>query len=112
MCAHIGRDLGSRGSPLRGSLQPLLYLVCLHCLCDGLCGAIQVPKLPLVSRGDYWAVGVYLYHCPIINGVYYFTTWNQNILLLFLLSLPPVALFAAFSWSFIEKPILKMRKKI
>jgi peptidoglycan/LPS O-acetylase OafA/YrhL len=73
-------------------------------------GMSQIPKLPIVSRGDY-SYGLYLYHSPIINCVYTFTRWNQSTPMLFALCLLPVALFAAFSWHFIEKPILQLRKK-
>ncbi len=73
-------------------------------------GMANMPKIPVISRGDY-SYGVYLYHCPIGNCVYYFMPWVQSVWFLFFACVPPVALFAAFSWNFIEKPILKMRKK-
>ena len=87
----------------------LLYCFCI-CYIMAYIGMSNIPKIPIASKGDY-SYGIYLYHCPIINCVFYFIPWVQNTILLFIVSLPPVFLFAAFSWTFIEKPILKMRKK-
>lgn len=73
-------------------------------------GLSNIPKLPVISTGDY-SYGTYLCHCPLVNCVYYFTLWNNNVAWLFLFSLPFVGGFAAFSWWFIEKPALRLGKK-
>ena len=73
-------------------------------------GLARLPKLPVISNGDY-SYGIYLYHCPLINCVYYFMPGISSALLLFVTSLPLVAGFACFSWNVIEKPILQLRKK-
>ncbi|MEI5666817.1 acyltransferase [Bosea sp. CCNWLW174] len=73
-------------------------------------GLLMPPKSKLLSSGDY-SYGIYLYAFPIQQSVVELTpaslhVWWVNIAL----SLPLVALFAAFSWHFIEKPTLRLKQ--
>lgn len=80
---------------------PLSYLVIWAGLTD-------LPKLPLFRRGDY-SYGIYLYHFPILQALVAtvpFTHWAQLNLVAFFV----VSAFAMFSWHFIEKPVLRLRK--
>jgi peptidoglycan/LPS O-acetylase OafA/YrhL len=73
-------------------------------------GATNLPKLLFFDRGDY-SYGIYLYGAPIQQAVRAaFPKLNapwEN----FLVSMPLIVVFAAFSWHIVEEPILKMRKK-
>jgi len=72
-------------------------------------GLTNMPKLPYFSRGDY-SYGIYLYGFPIQQAIIStFPGMNSWILHLFISALI-VTMFATFSWHFIEKPILKLRK--
>lgn len=78
-------------------------------------GLTPVPVPALFRSGDY-SYGVYLYHGPVLQilvtllpGVMLVPPYGP--LALVALGLPCVALFAAFSWHFVEKPILGLRKK-
>lgn len=81
---------------------PLAYLVVWI-------GLTPIPIPAVLERGDY-SYGIYLYHFPILQAlqaVFGFTQWW----LLAAVAWLPVILFAAFSWHFVEKPVLKMRKR-
>ena len=72
-------------------------------------GLTEVPKLPFFHRGDY-SYGIYLYGYPIQQAVIAsfpkgWTWWSH-----LAVSMVIVTGFAIFSWHFIEKPILRLRK--
>ncbi len=74
-------------------------------------GTTALPRLPLLSRGDY-SYGVYLYGYPVQQLVtMFFPNWHVwwfNILL----SLPISLLLAAFSWHVVEKPALRLKDRL
>jgi len=73
------------------------------------CGLASLPKLPLFRHGDY-SYGIYLYHFPILQALvslFHFSAWWM----LEGAALIPVTAMAMFSWHFIERPILKQRRR-
>lgn len=74
-------------------------------------GIRQIPKLPIIFRGDY-SYGLYLYAFPFQQLQAHLFPDNRNWLDNMLFALPCAALFAAFSWHLIEKPILMNRKAL
>ena len=74
-------------------------------------GVTKLPRLPFFHRGDY-SYGIYLYGWPVMQAM---RGWLPNAgatpLGLWLISVVPITLFAAFSWHTIEKPILRLRRK-
>lgn len=73
-------------------------------------GASAVPTLKILRQGDY-SYGIYLYGFPVQQAVYSLTSPIKSPWLQFLFALPPLVLFAAFSWHFIEKPVLAQRRR-
>lgn len=68
---------------------------------------IAIPKF--LERGDY-SYGIYLYHVPVLQSLqslFHFSSWWT----LTLAAIVPVTVFAMMSWHFIEKPVLKMRRR-
>ncbi|MGY8705634.1 hypothetical protein RAD16_07795 [Bradyrhizobium sp. 18BD] len=72
-------------------------------------GLTPLPKLGILGTGDY-SYGVYLYSCPIQQSVNWLLPDIRSNTFNFVTSLVLTALFAAFSWHFIEKPALGLRK--
>lgn len=72
-------------------------------------GLTPLPKLRIINKGDY-SYGIYLYSCPIQQTLNWLLPDIRSNAFNFLASLALTALFAAFSWHFIEKPALKLRK--
>lgn len=72
-------------------------------------GVSKLPRLPLFSRGDY-SYGIYLYGFPVQQVV---RVWlpHAPVIVQFAVALLLITLFAAFSWHWIEKPILKLRSR-
>lgn len=74
-------------------------------------GLINIPKIPLLSRGDY-SYGIYLYAYPIQQLVTMLLpglrVWWVNILF----SIPFSIIFAALSWHFIELPALALKDRL
>ena len=70
-------------------------------------GVSKLPRLPLFSKGDY-SYGIYLYGFPLQQVV---KVWlpHGSMIVQFAISLAMVIPFAALSWHWIEKPILKLR---
>jgi len=68
-----------------------------------------LPRLGILGTGDY-SYGIYLYSCPIQQTVNWLLPDIRSNAFNFITSLVLTALFAAFSWHFIEKPALKLRK--
>ncbi len=81
---------------------PLVYITMFLGVTD-----IWLPKL--LKRGDY-SYGIYLYGWP-IQQVAVAILPTTLLIVQFLVVIPFITLFAAFSWHFIERPILKLRKK-
>ena len=78
-------------------------------------GVTRIPIPRILHSGDY-SYGVYLYHAPLLKvvvglvpGIVLTRFWGA--IALALLTLPAVALLAAFSWHVIEKPVLGLRKR-
>ena len=72
-------------------------------------GMMKLPKSKILNSGDY-SYGIYLYGFPIQQTFFWLmpnSTWYVN----FAYSLPAISAFAAFSWWFIEKPCLSLRKR-
>lgn len=72
-------------------------------------GLTPLPRLGILNTGDY-SYGIYLYSCPIQQTVNWLLPDIRSNAFNFIASLVLTALFAAFSWHFIEKPALKLRK--
>ena len=72
-------------------------------------GVSKLPRLPLFSKGDY-SYGIYLYGFPMQQVV---KVWlpHAPLIVQFAVALVLITLFAAFSWHWIEKPILKLRSR-
>lgn len=76
-------------------------------------GMVAVPKLPLISKGDY-SYGIYLYGFPITQAlVTIFPTVfiGRGVLLLFASTLV-TSIFAAFSWHVIEHRCLQLKRHL
>jgi peptidoglycan/LPS O-acetylase OafA/YrhL len=69
-----------------------------------------MPRLPLVSRGDY-SYGIYLYAFPIQQSVAQLLPRGTSFVLHFAISIVLTAFCAAFSWHIIEKPLLRLRRR-
>ncbi len=73
-------------------------------------GMLEVPRLPLLQRGDY-SYGIYLYGFPICQAlIAVLPVLHGHHKLLFLGAYPVTLLFAVASWHFIEKPALKLKR--
>ncbi len=71
---------------------------------------LKFPRLRLVESGDY-SYGVYLYGFPIQQTlVHLFPIFREWWPLLFVIAAPTTLSFAAFSWHFIEKPTLGLKR--
>jgi peptidoglycan/LPS O-acetylase OafA/YrhL len=94
---------------IRSPLEVEISLVALT-YCVVYLGTLRIPKLPLLSRGDY-SYGVYLYGYPIQQLITLLfpelRTWYFNILIAAPLSLG----CAMLSWHFIEAPTLKLKER-
>ncbi|MDB5446055.1 MAG: acyltransferase [Phenylobacterium sp.] len=84
------------------TVLPLSYMVLFG-------GVSDLPSLPILHRGDY-SYGMFLYAFPIQQAVMAAVP-GLDAPVLTLIALPLVAAFAALSWHFVEKPILKMRRR-
>jgi peptidoglycan/LPS O-acetylase OafA/YrhL len=82
---------------------PIVYIVVFI-------GVTDMPKLPFFSRGDY-SYGIYLYGYPIQQAVKALFPGITDPVLLTAVALPPIILFAAFSWHWVEKPVLRFRQR-
>lgn len=72
-------------------------------------GISDLPTPAIFRRGDY-SYGVYLYGMPIQQMMVAIFPSVGNPLSQLALAIPAILVFAAFSWHFIEKPILGMRR--
>jgi peptidoglycan/LPS O-acetylase OafA/YrhL len=73
-------------------------------------GLSSIPRVPFYSRGDY-SYGIYLYGYPLQQVILSLFPTMTFWLFHFLASLIFTTAAAVFSWHFIEKPILGLRKK-
>jgi peptidoglycan/LPS O-acetylase OafA/YrhL len=78
-------------------------------------GLSNIPIPRFLKRGDY-SYGIYLYHDPILQSVISIfpaicMTPRLGVIFTFACGFPFVFLMASFSWHFIEKPILALRRK-
>lgn len=83
---------------------PLLGYVVIYL---GLSPALKMDLL----RGRDYSYGVYLYGFPIQQALLHLFPGIHDVTQFFLLSAAASLAMAAFSWSFIEKPILRMRRR-
>ncbi|MEO5690301.1 MAG: acyltransferase [Burkholderiaceae bacterium] len=72
-------------------------------------GVSNVPTPAVFKKGDY-SYGIYLYGYPLQQLAASNFPGVHSAVLQFFIALPLIALFSIFSWHFIEKPILRMRK--
>lgn len=81
---------------------PLVYLTMFL-------GVTNIWMPGFLRRGDY-SYGIYLYGWPMQQVVVALAP-GMGFVANFVLALIPITLFAMFSWHFIERPILSLRKK-
>jgi peptidoglycan/LPS O-acetylase OafA/YrhL len=74
-------------------------------------GLTSPRKLGILRGADY-SYGVFLYGYPIQQAFVALGPWAQNWFLNGIVCSVLVIFFAAFSWTFIEKPALKLRKQV
>lgn len=74
----------------------------------GLCS----PRKLAVLRGADYSYGVFLYGYPIQQAVVSFGGWGANWIFNGFVSCAIALVFAAFSWTFVEKPALKLKKYV
>jgi peptidoglycan/LPS O-acetylase OafA/YrhL len=72
-------------------------------------GLLKIPRLPYFHTGDY-SYGIYLYAFPLQQALIVIFPSLKLWPLHLLASCLGATIFATFSWHFIEKPILKLRK--
>ena len=91
-------------TPVAMLVSPMMiYVVCYIGLC-------RMPAIPLFSRGDY-SYGIYLYGFPIQQALIHLFP-GLNWLQLLLGGGVLTTLFAVASWTLIEKPALKLRRRL
>lgn len=73
-------------------------------------GVTNIWTPAVLRRGDY-SYGIYLYGWPIQQTLVALLPEQKSLLLHFVAVVPLTLAFAAFSWHFIEKPILGLRKR-
>ena len=75
-------------------------------------GMVKYPRTPIVTSGDY-SYGIYLYGFPIQQTlVHLFPIFREWWPLLFVVAAPTTFVFAAFSWHYIEKPTLGLKRLV
>jgi len=73
-------------------------------------GLMEIPDIPLYKRGDY-SYGMYLYGFPLQQTLILMLGPQLGVWPHFAMSMLVTTAMAMFSWHFIEKPILRLRKK-
>jgi peptidoglycan/LPS O-acetylase OafA/YrhL len=86
----------------------ILGIVCMA-YCTLFLGMVKFPRVPFLEKGDY-SYGVYLYGFPITQTIWHYIPTFRYGWILFGLSAPVTLAFAAFSWHFIEKPALRLKR--
>jgi len=72
-------------------------------------GLLNPRKLPVIFSGDY-SYGIYLYAYPIQQAITMLLPGMRIWYINFLITVPIVGLFAAFSWHCIEKRALRLKR--
>jgi peptidoglycan/LPS O-acetylase OafA/YrhL len=91
-------------TPVAVLVSPMMiYVVCFV-------GLSRMPAIPFFSRGDY-SYGIYLYGFPIQQALVHLFP-GPNWFVLLLASGVLTTMFAVVSWTFIEKPALKLRRRM
>ncbi|MBF2715530.1 acyltransferase family protein [Agrobacterium vitis] len=92
------------GSTLCTIFAPMLVYLTVYV------GMVRIPPIPIYHRGDY-SYGIYLYGYPFQQALVNLFPKLTSPWLHFAISLPIATVIAMGSWHFIEKPILRLRKK-
>ncbi len=104
ICMLAGVALASQPS-LTTAATPFLAYVTVYL------GLLPLPRLPILDRGDF-SYGIYLYAMPVQQSFAYafpqLRQWYFNIAF----ALPVTIMLAMISWYIIEKPALRLRKKL
>jgi peptidoglycan/LPS O-acetylase OafA/YrhL len=87
-------------------IEPLLFLILVACV---FACAYTMPYLSnkILKRNDV-SYGVYIYHMPVINIALYLGCERRGDCLLYVLL--TTLMLATLSWTFIERPILRLKK--
>jgi peptidoglycan/LPS O-acetylase OafA/YrhL len=72
-------------------------------------GLLNPVKIALLRGADY-SYGLYLYGFVIQQAVAQMGTWTHHWYVNFLLSMITASAFAAFSWAFVERPALRLKR--
>ncbi len=92
--------------------QGLVYLAAIPVTyCTLYVGMLRLPRIPLLQNGDY-SYGLYLLHFPILQSLAHLLPSLREWWMLLLLATPLTVLLAALSWHAIEKPALRLKKRI
>jgi peptidoglycan/LPS O-acetylase OafA/YrhL len=70
----------------------------------------KLGGLPTFSRMPDWSYGIYIWHYPVMQTLWYFDLARSPSALL-LWSVPITFLISALSWSLVEKPALSWKQK-
>jgi peptidoglycan/LPS O-acetylase OafA/YrhL len=80
--------------------------------CTIFLGVAGLPELKWLKGKDY-SYGIYLYGYPIIQATLCIAPWLRGYAIeVGVISLTTTVLFAALSWTFIEKPALQLKKRV
>ena len=94
------------------SQRGLVYLAAFPVTyCIVYAGMLKLPRIPLLQKGDY-SYGIYLLHFPILQSLAYLFPGLREWWMLLLVAAPLVILLSAVSWHWIEKPSLRLKKRI
>jgi len=74
-------------------------------------GLLNPRKIWLIKGADY-SYGLYLYGFVIQQAIASLLSWSHQWYWNLLLAVPGTALFAALSWTFVEKPALRVREML
>jgi len=99
-------------SSLMLSRQGMVYLAAIPVTyCTVYIGMLRLPRIPLLQNGDY-SYGIYLLHFPVLQSLAHLFPALRNWWMLLLLAAPLVIALSAVSWHWIEKPALRLKKRI
>ena len=80
--------------------------------CTVFLGVIGLPEVKWLNGKDY-SYGIYLYGFPIIQATLCIApSLRGHVVVVGIISLTTTVLFAALSWTFIEKPALKLKRHL
>jgi peptidoglycan/LPS O-acetylase OafA/YrhL len=96
--------------PLDDSMLANFLLIIPLCYMTIFVGVTDIWMPEPLRKGDY-SYGIYLYGWPIQQMLVAVLPDLKSTPLHFIIALPLITLFSAFSWHYIEKPILVLRKK-